>query len=73
MSNYYMIAEMLPFEDVEEQPSEEFSSGTGFESSICDFWVFGPASCWQDFDTDYARLVDEGYDCYFERITVPIV
>jgi hypothetical protein len=73
MSNYYMIAEMLPVADVEEEPGDEFAPGSGFESSICDFWVYGPASCWQDFDTDHERLVDEGYECYFEATVSPIM
>jgi hypothetical protein len=58
---WYLVAEMLPVEEVEDSPTREFSRGTGFESPNCDFWVYGPVIDYNDLATDYERLLDEGY------------
>ncbi len=62
-----MIAEMLPFEDAINHPNGKFSPGAGFESSNCDFWVYGPEENPNDFYSEWQRLASEGYCLYFTR------
>lgn len=73
MTAYYMIAEMLPVEELDKHPSYEFAPGAGFESPNCDFFIYGPASCWQDFETDHERLTGEGYEVYFQSMSTPMI
>jgi hypothetical protein len=70
---YYMVAEMVPHEQVETSPSHEFAPGTGFESPNCDFWVYGPADDWTEFEVQHDRLMSEGYECYFQSVGSPIM
>jgi hypothetical protein len=58
---WYMIAEMVPWEDVVDHPSQEFSPGMGFESPNCEVLVYGPVEDYKDLETDYERLDNEGY------------
>lgn len=69
----FMVAELLPYYDVLDHPGGRFSPGMGFESPNCDFLVYGPSESWEDFETDHQRLLDEGYECHFETISVPMI
>ena len=70
---YFMIAEMVPYEEVDKHPTHEFAPGVGFESPNCDFWVYGPAEDWTEFEVQHDRLISEGYECFFQSITAPIM
>jgi hypothetical protein len=70
---WYMIAEMLPFEEAMRYPSYEFAPGFGFESLNCDFWVYGPVEHAQDFKTEWERLQSEGYRLYYVQMGRSII
>jgi hypothetical protein len=73
MTSWYMVAEMLPTEELEKSPSREFSRGMGFESPHCEFLVYGPVLDWEDFEPDQERLEHEGYITELVRAPAPMV
>jgi hypothetical protein len=59
----YIVAEMLPCQEVVLRPNGEFSAGKGFESKLAEFVILGPyeSQSSSECEDDYFKYYDEGY------------